>query len=291
MNPHRRDHPHSNCRYHIMLNESHNWTTKPIFNCQVTPKTLTGITCYTYLIFRFFILHKLTAYIYKTVFLRYRRPCSSRLLHQLQSFLRSHETHVNAASRDLLFHIHQLQDRHLGIFKPPQLLPTLSPFAIHPTYKIMLSLTLTFSTASYSIIVFCCEPAHGRVNQQPRNRHAGLSAFCYAAKPRSLTSETYRSQEKVEIVPDKAADAVLKGVDQPCLLSVHDSARSPSHNHTWAQCEAAHHLSINYAVLHKYDDLPYHYTELLVFYYDLNCLGHGATATADVAHVLTHSQL
>ena len=58
MNPHRRDHPQSNCPYHIMLNESHNQSTKPIFNCQVTPKTLTGITCYTHLIFRFFILHK-----------------------------------------------------------------------------------------------------------------------------------------------------------------------------------------------------------------------------------------
>ena len=69
------------------------------------------------------------------------------------------------------------------------------------------------------------------------------------------------------------------------------SARSPGHNHTWAQREAAHHLSSNYAVLHKYDDLPYRYTELLVFYYDLNCLGYGAIAIADAAHVLTHSQL
>lgn len=58
-------------------------------------------------------------------------------------------------SRDSLFHIHQLEDRHLGVFKPPQLLPTLSPFAIHPTYTIMLSLPLAFSTASDSIIVFC----------------------------------------------------------------------------------------------------------------------------------------
>ena len=69
------------------------------------------------------------------------------------------------------------------------------------------------------------------------------------------------------------------------------SARSPGHNHAWAQREAAHHLSINYAVLHKYDESPYHYTGLLVFYYYLKGLGYGATATADAAHVLTHSQL